>query len=160
MATLVKRSQWRAYINTGSDSTETLSLMGEGFTQIDESKNPVEYSRKYVHEDSERTDVVGYAPSLAYAIDAHSGDPAIKKLIDIHESEAIGTDAQVDIVSVNMFEAGETDGTYKAFKRKYAVIPDSKSGDNALTYSGNFKACGEKVPGTFTPASKTFTADA
>lgn len=154
---LIKRSQWRAFMNTGTSASPVFNLMGEGFTQLDESKNPVEYSRKYIHEDSERTDVVGYAPSLDYSVDTHSGEPAIEKIVDVHENEYTGNDAQVEIVSVNMFEAGASSGSYVAYKRTYAIIPGSKNGDNALVYSGTFKACGDKVKGEFNPSTGVFT---
>lgn len=37
-----------------------------GFTSMSESKNSTEYSRQYVDEASERSDVVGYSPSNDY----------------------------------------------------------------------------------------------
>lgn len=137
-----------------------LELMGEGFTSLEESKNPVEYSRKYVHEDVERTDVVGFSPSVSYSVDAHSDNPVIKKIIDAHEQELLGNDAHINIVSVNLFEAGTADGTFIAYRRKYAIIPDSKNGDNALVYSGNFKCVGEKEKGIFSTKDNKFTAEA
>jgi len=157
---LIKRSKWRSFMDVGEASVPSLSLMGEGFTQLEESKNPVEYSRKYVHEDSERTDVVGFAPSVAYAVDAHSDSAVIAKIIKAHEQELTMEDAHVNIVSVNLFEEGVTEGSCVAYKRTYAIIPDSKAGDNALTYSGTFKCVSEKIKGEFAIATSIFTPDA
>ena len=41
-----------------------------GFTEGSISKNPKEYSRQYIDEDGEQTDVVGYSPSMSYAFDS------------------------------------------------------------------------------------------
>ncbi|MDE6502057.1 MAG: hypothetical protein K2L10_08240 [Ruminococcus sp.] len=41
----------------------------EGFTDLGYSQNPKEYSRQYVDEEFERTDIVGYAPSISYSFD-------------------------------------------------------------------------------------------
>lgn len=156
---LIKRSQWRAFMNTATPNSPQFALMGEGFTQLDESKNPVEYSRKYIHEDTERTDVVGYAPSLDYSVDTHSGEAPIEKIIEVHENEYTGNEAQVEIVSVNLFEAAAAAGSFVAYKRTYAIIPNNKNGDNALVYTGTFKACGDKVKGSFNPQTGVFTPD-
>ena len=68
-AGLVTRNKRQSYMNTGTVNAPTWSLIGEGFTSLAESKNPNEYSRHSVHEATERTDVTGYAPSIAYALD-------------------------------------------------------------------------------------------
>ena len=78
----------------------------------------------------------------------------------IHDGELIGNDTHRDVVSVNLWEAGEGANTFKAFKRTYAIIPDQKGeGTNALIYTGTFKAVSDIVPGTFNTSTKTFTAD-
>lgn len=161
MATLITRDQWQAYYGIPGDSgAVTYNLMGEGFTSLVESKNPSEYSRRYIHEKTERSDVTGFAPSMAYSCDVYSGDPVIDDILKITDGEVIGSAAQRDIVAVNLWEKGTTDGTYVAYKRTYSVIPNSKGdGTDALITSGNLKAAGESVKGTFTFATKTFTAD-
>lgn len=164
MSTLITRDQWRAFMNTGTSEAPTFKLIGEGFTSFSESKNPKEYSRQYVHEKSERSDVVGFAPSIAYSADMHSGDPCVERVAKAHDEEQIGNDAHVDIVAVNMWEKGSTDSTYVAYKRTYSIIPDTKGdGTEALIYSGNLKAVGEATKGTCTidaeGTTATFTAD-
>lgn len=145
---LVNRNEWAAYMKTAES---TYSIIGEGFTSLTENKNAKEYSRQYVHEKTERTDVTGYASSIAYSCDVYSEDPVIQKIIEITDNEKVGTDAQVEIVSVNLWQTGGTENSYVAYQRKYAVIPDSKGdGTDALVYSGNLKAVGDIVKGTFT----------
>lgn len=163
MATLVTRDQWQAYMLTEtSQSGDVYSLIGEGFTNFAESKNPKEYSRQYIHEKTERADVVGYAPSIAYSCDLHTGDACCERIAEITDTEAIGADALVDIVTVNLWEQVDTTTTvtYKAYKRKYSVIPDGKGdGTDAMIYTGTLKANGDIISGKFALETKTFTAD-
>lgn len=152
MSTMITRDQWRAYMDTSESGTTTpdFNLIGEGFTSFSESKNPKEYSRQYVHEKTERSDVVGFAPSIAYSADMYSGDPCVERVAKAHDEEQIGNDSHVDIVVVNMWEKGTGD-SYVAYKRTYSIIPDTKGdGSDALIYSGNLKAAGESVKGTAT----------
>ena len=161
MNELITRNKRQSYMNTGTSEAETYNLIGDGFTSLSEAKNPTEYSRQYVHEATKRTDVVGFAPSVSYSADVYSEDPVIEKIINITDNESVGTDAQVDIVTVNLFEPGTTEGTYVAYKRKYAVIPANVGdGTDALIYTGTFKAVGDAQKGTFTLSSKTFAPDA
>ncbi len=153
---LVARAELRSYMNTGTAETPAYTLIGEGFTSLSESKNPKEYSRQYIHERTERTDIVGYAPSIAYSTDTYTENEVIAKIRAVTDDELIGTDAQVDIVNVNLFEG--TEGAYVAYKRAYAIIPDAKAdGVEALIYSGNFRAVGDVVKGTWNDTTKTFT---
>ena len=156
---LVIRSQWAAYMKCGSGQSAAYALMGEGFTDLAESKNPQEYSRHYVHEKSERSDVTGYSPSLSYSMDYYSTDPVCAEIRDITDQEMVGTDAQRQIVLVDLFDGSATAG-YTAYERTFAVIPDGKgSGTDALIYTGTIKSAGDLVKGKFVPSTGTFTPD-
>lgn len=159
---LVSRSELRSYMNTGTADSAKYMLIGEGFTNLAESKNPIEYSRHYIHEKSERTDVTGYAPSVDYSVDTYTNNAVIKRIKDITDKELTGSDAQVEIVSVEMFADGEVNkAACTAYKRTYAVIPGGKGeGTEALIYTGTFKAVGDIVPGKFNVETSTFTSDA
>lgn len=158
MSTLVSRNQWVAYMNTGTGDKEEYNLVGEGFTSFSEAKNPKEYTRQYVHEKTERSDVVGYAPSISYSADMHSGDPCVERVAKAADEEQVGATARVDIVTVNLWEKGNGDDSFVAYKRTYAIIPDGKGdGVEALIYTGTLKAVGEAVKGTFATATKTFS---
>lgn len=152
---LVTRSELLSYMNVGTTDSASWKLIGEGFTTFTESKNPQEYERHYVHEKSSRTDVVGYAPSIEYSTDLYTNNDVIAKIIKITDEELIGSDAQVEICHVHTWDikTPASDGTpavCAALCRKYAVIPDAKGdGTEALIYSGNLKAVGDVVKGTF-----------
>ena len=120
------------------------------FTSLNESKSPKEYTRQYVDRSGEDTDVVGYSASVAFAYDRHTDTPVHDKLADIIDNEKMGTDAHVDIVTVDLFKKTETN-VCEARMRTYSVIPSNVGdGTDALIYSGNLKAVSEMVTGTAT----------
>lgn len=136
---LLQRADRVAFMDTSTTGTAKFERM-TGFTSMTGSKEPKEYSRQYVDESTERSDVVGYAPGVGYSFDRHMNTPVHDKIASISDNELIGSDTHVDIIVVDLFtEDGE--GRCEAIKRTYAVIPDSDGdGTDALIYSGNFKA--------------------
>jgi hypothetical protein len=157
---LAARADMLSYMDVGGKVTDSHTpqyvLIGEGFTSLAESKNPTEYSRQYVHERTERTDIIGYAPSYEYSTDVYTDNPVIARVMEITDREFVGTDAQVDIITVHTFQ---TVGSGQiALKRRYAVIPDGVGdGTEALIYTGAFKAVSDLSIGTFDPSSGEFT---
>jgi len=99
MSGLVKRSAKVSFIEGAVPGT--CNRM-KGFSSLSVSKNPKEYSRQYVDEDFETTDVTGYSPTIDFALDQILGDAAQKVIIDIIDAEAIGDAAMVTIVTVDM----------------------------------------------------------
>lgn len=123
------------------------------FTQLSQSKNPQEYSRKYVDEATQRTDVTGFAPEISYGFDKHRNDPVLTDIVKITNEELYGADAIREIINVDTV-------TGEAFKREYTVSPGSEGDDaNIYKYSGSFKANGEQIKGTATSSDdwKTVT---
>lgn len=119
----------------------------EGFTSLSTSKGAKEYSRQYVDEDFERTDITGYATSTSYELDRYDGHPVTDDIISIHENELIGQNAVRSIIQVDMTTVDDSSGYAQAATgkmRDYAVIPDT-DGDttDCMTYSGTFKTRGE-----------------
>lgn len=159
---LVKRSDKVSFFGNMNGGTETFNRM-RGFTTMSGSKNPSEYSRQYVDEEFETTDVTGYSPSIKFGFDQYTDDAVHTELVEILDGEKTGTDARRNIVTVDFSQPGETSGTYKAVKREYAIIGDA-DGDSmdAYTYSGTFRATGKRIEGTATitdnGAVATFTA--
>lgn len=126
------------------------------FTELNMSKNPEEYERKYVDEMAKRTDIVAYAPTIGYTFDRHKGDMVQNDIVDITNREKLGEDAVRQIAWIDISN-GTTNFT--GYYRRYSVIPDSEGDDeNTYTYSGNFKACGELQQGSFTSSDDWETA--
>lgn len=158
---LVTRDKKVAFMAVGGKD-ETIFTRMTKFTSMSKSSNPVEYSRTYVDEAAERSDVTGYAPSIAYGFDQYENNEVHNDIISITEGEKVGDDAIRTILIVDFTAPVTASDTtkYKAVKRNYSVIPDSDGGDeNAYTYSGNFKASGakEEVTVTSTDEWKTCT---
>ena len=146
-------------------SQDDLCSQVQMMASLSDGKNSTEYSRQYVDEASERSDVVGYAPSMDYEFDLYTNDAVQKKLATITDDELLGSDAQVTIVMVDLFEVKSEDpNTCTARKRDWSVIPDTEGdGTDALIYKGSFKAAGEIIKGTATTTDSwqtcTFTAE-
>lgn len=140
---LVQRTGKLAFYKTFG---ETVYRRMQGFTDLGNSKNPKEYSRQYVDEDFERTDITGYSPSIAYSFDRYQGNPVLNDIVRITEDELTGENMVREIICVDMTTVSSNGGisTANAKIRQYSVIPDS-DGDSTdcLTYSGNFKSRGE-----------------
>lgn len=147
---LEKRSDKVAFMGiTSGEGNEVIFTRMTGFTELSKSMNPETYERKYVDENTQRSDVVAYAPEYSFSVDRDT-DSAVSNLInEVFEREKVGDDAKVDIVVVDMLSKNE-DNSYKATKRTYSVIPDSEDGDSALVQGGSFKACSDVVVGSAT----------
>lgn len=148
----------------GSNETVTYNRM-VGFTELSTSKNPIEYSRQYVDEDAERTDITGYSPEISYNFDEVADNPVHQDLVSIEDDEVIGSAATREIIMVYLNrEATTPAGSFEARRRTFTVVPDT-SGDttDAMTHSGTFRANGVIEKGTATSAdgwqTVTFTAD-
>lgn len=159
---LVKRSDKVAFFGNLGTGTETFNRM-RGFTTLSGSKNPMEYSRQYVDEEFETTDVTGYSPSYEFGFDQYAGDLVHEEMVEILDGEKTGTEARRNIVIVDFSK--ESGSGYEAVKREYAIIGDAE-GDSmdAYTYSGTLRATGKRITGTATlnadNSVATFTEDA
>ena len=134
---LVKRSGKVAYMDVSTTSIANFQRMRK-FTEISKSKNATEYSRTYVDEDGEVTDVTGYSEEISYAFDLYKGNLVHQRIVDITDNEKTGNDALVNILTVD-FSKPSGSG-YEARLRTYSVVPDAE-GDStdAYTYSGAFR---------------------
>lgn len=159
--TLVKRSDKVSFFGNIDNGTETFNRM-RGFTTLSGSKNAIEYTRHYVDEEMETTDVTGYSPSIGFGFDQYKDDLVHDEMVKILDGEKTGTEARRNIVTVDFSQP--TNGGYKATKREYSIIGDADGdGTDAYTYSGTFRATGQRITGTATLNSDssvaTFTAD-
>lgn len=150
---MIKRSDKKLFYGVpGESDLEITFTRARNFTELSVSKNPTEYSRQYVDEESERNDVVGYSPSISYSFDDCENDEVLQDIVDITNNEKVGVDAQRTLIQVDF--SRKSGDSYYAVKRTYSVIPDSE-GDStdAYTYSGSFKSAGDKIIGKATIAT-------
>lgn len=134
---LVKRNGKVAYMDISTTSIANFQRMRK-FTEISKAKNATEYSRTYVDEDGEVTDVTGYSEEISYAFDLYKKNLVHQKIVDITDNEKTGNDALVKILTVDFSKPSGTG--YEARLRTYSVVPDAE-GDStdAYTYSGAFR---------------------
>ena len=145
MTAVVKRCKKLAFYGVPAEGGSTFVYHRmKGFDEITTSKNPKEYSRQYVDEEFEQTDVVAYNPSISFGFDRFLGDAVHDDMIDIFNNEKLGQDAVRPIIMVDM-ESDEK----SAIKRDFAVIAENEgSGTELYKYSGSLRVKGEKVFGS------------
>lgn len=153
MDKILKRSEKLAFYSV--DDTYTRM---RGFTDFSMSKNPTEYSRRYVDEGSERNDVVGYNPSISFSFDRFSDDAVHTDMVAIADNELLGADAVRSIMIVDL--SRKSGDGYYAQRRDFSVVPDSEGSDSdTYTYSGTLKANGAVLTGTATTFDGWQTAE-
>lgn len=151
---LMKRSDLVAFYQIPSS---TISRM-TNFMSLSKSHNPKEYSRQYVDEQFEQSDVVGYSPSTDYEFDRYTESAVHTDIAEIGDKGKTGSDAVRDIIVVDFSKA--SGAGYVATKRSWSVIPDSEGGStDAMTYSGSFKSKSAPTVGVATSSDgwKTIT---
>lgn len=156
---LVARSKKLLYYGVaGAEAGKVTYHRMKGFTDQSTSKNPKEYTRQYVDELFEQTDVVGYSPSTSYGFDQYAGNPVHDDIVKVTNDELIGNDAIRPLILVDLSGVADGTKTAPAVKRDFSVIPDSEGGSlDAYTYTGNFKSKGAKVIGTATTVDDWMT---
>ena len=142
---MIARSSKVMFMETTEDNFERM----KGFTSMTINKNAKEYTRQYVDENFEVTDITGISTSIDYAFDQIQGNDVHDKLIEIINEEMVGEDAVVTMLAVDFTNAATPETTYAAVKRTFAVVPATE-GDSldAYTYGGTFRVKTEKVKGT------------
>lgn len=155
---LVKREDKVAYYGVPSNDGVTFTRM-QGFTSFGKSKNPNEYSRRYVDEGFERTSVTGYSSSMSFAFDQYEDNAVHEDMVNMADNEITGTDAVRDIVIVDFSKPLDAESRkYSARKRSFSVIFDTEGDETAAyTYSGNFRTESEIVSGAATVAADGLT---
>ncbi len=142
---MIKRSEKLAFMQAGDDA---LFKRMTGFTEFSLSKNPKEYTRKYIDEDTERTAVVSYSPQISYKFDYDPENEVHGVFTLVTDRELLGDETVVNIVLVDLSAKGEND-TCPAMMRSFNIIPANEGDDtDTYTYSGSLKASGVKVFGT------------
>ncbi len=144
MSEIIKRCKKLAFYGVpAEEGTGYTFHRMKGFDEISTAKNPREYSRQYVDEEFEQTDVVGYNPSITFGFDRFGDDEVHNDIIGIFNEEKVGGDAIRPIVMVDMTSEDKT-----AIYREFSVVAENEgSGLEAYKYSGTFRVKGEKVFG-------------
>lgn len=151
---LVMRADRKMFMGVMSGSSETIHRM-KGFTSLSESKNPTEYSRKYVDDLFETSDVTGVSASYDFTFDLISPNAVLTDLADIIDGEKLGDDAVRTFYCVD-FHKPVSGGGYECVKRDFSVVGGTVGdGTDALTYSGTLKVKSTATKGVATISEPT-----
>lgn len=134
-----------------------------GFTELSETANPQEYTRKYIDEARERTDIVGMTKTSSFNLDYHEGDLVHADIKNMYDKELTGTNTEREFIAVELFKdvkytetptlqaketkTGETKTGKRAILRKYTVIISDSGGEEAVTFAGSFNVSGDRIEG-------------
>ena len=138
----------------GSFATEKGFARMTNFTEFSVSKNPKEHSSKYIDEDFERSEIVGYATSASYKFDYEPDNEVHQTLAKVADNELTGDEAKVTIAVVDFSTTSSSagvdlpEGVYPCRAREFSVVPSSEGDDSDIyTYSGTLKAVGAATEG-------------
>lgn len=146
------------YISAVSE-TPTYSILGLGVIQVDENLGTKVDKTAFVNNTNETGTVTGYSRTFTFDAQLRTGETAIMQLWAISDSDAVGEDAELYYVRVNLYET-PTAGAYPAKRYKVAVETTDKSGLGLeiVRVKGTMHQVGDATVGTFDPATKAFVA--
>ena len=151
------RSSVLAYMNIVADPNllPDYRLMGEGFTDLTQLKEPSEYTRKFINAENTTTDIIRYASEVRYEVDVFSPDPVIKMILGITDAELLSV--RTDVVTVYADDIVAQPSYCSAFRRRYLIVPENLGEDiDVLRTAGRMIAFGEKEEGTFDRDTRRF----
>ena len=130
---LIGRHEKVAYYGIDNGDGGVVYHRMSGFTKMSTSKNPVEYSRRYIDESFEQTDIVAISPSISFSFDRYSGNPVHDDIMKIADNEILGDGAVRSIVVVD-FSTDDGNCIYRAIKRDFSVMVETE-GDSLDAYT-------------------------
>lgn len=148
------------YFDVGTAEEPKIELGGV-ITQLDESSNPTESEKQYIHQKTKTTKVTGFADEFPITMDMVKGDAVFEYFYDIFRNRKTGTEAQVTHYIVELWNETAAN-TYKCRKQVQTVSIDTKTANSGeqINISGTLKAVSDFVDGTFNVETKQFTPTA
>jgi hypothetical protein len=159
-----KRSEFAAFLNTGTTAVPVWSRMGKGITEQTINYNPTVTNEKYIDEDAPTPEVDSYAPTIPTPQTAMPGDAVFDCIDKLRQDRATGAAAVKEILLVNIYDsttAGEpVVTTYTAEKQEVAIQIDDFGGeaDLGINYTLNFRGTPAKGTVVITAGAPVFTA--
>lgn len=158
MATLIKRTQIQAFLNTASKEGEpTYKIVGNGMTSGSYEYNPQTTTETYIVNDNATTTLDSYQIAFDGEMKCMKGDAVFDYIDGLRYDVAIGDDAKSSVVLVDTWNGSE--GQYRAEKFDCTVSINSYGGDGGATptISFNIGIDGDPVKGTAAIADGTCT---
>ena len=159
MATLIKRSQIQAFLNTaGKDAEPTYKIVGNYMPSGNYDYNPQSTTETYIVNDNATTTLDSYQIAFDGEMKCAKGDAVFDYIDGLRYNVAVGDDAVSEVVLVDTYET-KTSGQYRAQKFACTVSISSFGGDGGqiATISFNIAVNGDPVQGTATISAGTCT---
>jgi len=149
-----------AMLNTGTSAAPTWTMMGTGFNSLDESLNPDMSEKQYISDENATKTLTAYSPEWSFDCDVIDDDGAIDFIRAIAVANAVGADAEAEIVLYDLWDVDEGDGTVSAIKFTVIVAVDSSgsmTGGEELSLTGTLHASGDPTEGTYDTSDDSWT---
>ena len=160
MATLIKRSQIQAFLNTAGKSAEpTYKIVGNYMPSGSYDYNPQSTTETYIVNDNATSTLDSYQIAFDGEMKCAKGDAVFDYIDGLRYNVAVGDDAVSEVVLVDTYEQKGSSGGYRAQKFACAVSVNSFGGDGGQTptISFNIAVNGDPVQGTATISAGTCT---
>ena len=148
------------YLGTKSGDTTTFNLINKGFSSFEESPSAQVDEDQYIADKNGTSSVTGYKNSFAFEGAYVTDDPVCEAIYAVGRDQKTGSEAEFELVVVDLYETASPSGTYPA--RKMSVCCEvsgfpGKAGEK-VSMSGSMHQNGDLTQGTFVVNTKAFTA--
>ena len=160
MATLIKRSQIQAFLNTAGKSGEpTYKIVGNYMPSGNYEYNPQTTTETYIVNDNATSTLDSYQIAFDGEMKCAKGDAVFDYIDGLRYNVAVGDDAVSEVVLVDTYEQKGSGSGYRAQKFACTVSVNSFGGDGGQTptISFNIAVNGDPVQGTATISAGTCT---
>lgn len=159
MATKVKRSQFKTFLNTATPASPTWFLIASGVTSAKINYNPKTSEETYIDADTATISVESYAPTLPIEATAMNGDEVFEWIDALRKTRGVLANAETEVVNVWLYET-PAGGYYHAEKQSVSIQVDDFGGDGGTAAKVNFTVnfIGDPTIGVFDPVNKVFEA--
>jgi hypothetical protein len=127
----VMREKILHYLNTGTVQLPTWSLINEGVTSLSTNFNPETEEEAYIADSAKTKTTTGLALETTFDMNRVRGDAANDKIFTLVWGRKVGTDADTELLTVNMSASPVNTDQYPAIKDTVNVIYNS-IGDEAI----------------------------
>lgn len=134
----VKRSEFKAFLDTTPAGSPTWSLVGPGIATGLLNYNPETTTETYIHEDNATITVERYAPTFPLEAQAINTDAVFEFIDNLRRTRAVGSAAETDILLVYLYETPVSTDQYPAELQPVSIQIDSFGGDGGVTNRINF----------------------
>ena len=160
MATLIKRSQIQAFLNTAGKGKEpTYKIVGNYMPTGAYDYNPQTTTETYIVNDNATSTLDSYQIAFDGEMKCAKGDAVFDYIDGLRYNVAVGDDAVSEVVLVDTYEQKGSSGGFRAQKFACTVSVNSFGGDGGqiATISFNIAVNGDPVQGTATISAGTCT---